>query len=93
MNFIWDKENSEANLKKHHASFDVTARIFLDEKRVEIYDEKHSTVSEDRYITIGYVDNVSLFVVYEMMNEKMARITSARKATKHERERIARYSL
>lgn len=90
MNFVWDKEKSEINLQKHHVSFDLAARVFLDENRVEIYDEKHS-VDEDRYIVIGYVENVPLFVVYSMAdddgNEDCYRIISARKALKSEVER------
>ena len=48
MDFIWDKEKSETNLRKHHVSFDLAIRVFLDGDHVEIYDQKHS-VDEDRY--------------------------------------------
>lgn len=90
MNFIWDKEKSEANLKKHHISFDVAMYVFLDNNRVEIYDQKHSSEIEDRFITIGYVENVSLFVVYTMIDEKTVRIISARKALKQEIHKLGK---
>jgi len=53
--------------------------VFLDEKRIEKYDRKHSTDTEDRWNVIGKVDDV-LFVVYTERNER-TRIISARKAT------------
>lgn len=86
MNFIWNKEKSEINLQKHHVSFELAARVFLDENRVEIYDRKHS-VDEDWYIVIGYVINVPLFVVYSMVDDQTVRIISARKALKSEVEK------
>lgn len=52
MNFVWNEEQSKSNLHKHGISFDVAMYVFLDNNRVEIYDEKHSSKSEDRYITI-----------------------------------------
>lgn len=83
MNFVWNKEKSEINLQKHHFSFDLAARVFLDRNRVEIYDEKHS-VDEERFITIGYVENVPVFVVYTVASDEVYRIISARKALKSE---------
>ena len=56
--------------------------MFLDEKRIEKYDRKHSTDTEDRWNVIGKVDDV-LFVVYTEKSERI-RIISARKATKEE---------
>ena len=87
MNFVWNKEQFEVNLKKHHVSFDLAIYVFLDSDRVEIYDQKHSTATEDRYITIGYMENVPLFVIYNIMDEDCYRIISARKALKTEGEK------
>lgn len=61
--------------------------VFLDENRVEIYDEKHTSKFEDRYITIGYVENVPLLVVYTMLDDQTVRIISARKALRAEVEK------
>lgn len=92
MEFIWNKEKSEANLKKHHVSFDLAARVFLDDDRVEIYDRKHS-VDEERFITIGYVKNVPLFVVYTVVDDQTVRIISAKKTLRIEVEKYYRYSV
>ena len=83
MKFVWNKEKSEINLQKHHVSFDLAIRVFLDGEREEIYDEKHS-VDEERFITIGYVENVPLRVVYTVVDEQTVRIISARKALRAE---------
>lgn len=86
MNFVWNKEKSEANYRKHHVSFDPAMYVFLDSNRVEIYDRKHR-INEDRYKAIGYVENVPLFVIYTMADDQTVRIISARKAMKAEVER------
>ena len=56
--------------------------MFNDLQRIEIYDEEHS-ITEDRYNTIGLVDDV-LFVVYTERKESI-RLISARVATPKER--------
>ena len=61
LHFEWDEKKAEINLEKHGISFETAAKVFLDEDRLEIYDEVHST-EEDRYITIGRAGEI-LFVV------------------------------
>ena len=56
--------------------------VFNDSNRIEIYDVEHSQY-EDRYSTIGMVDDV-LFVVYTERGEAI-RLISARLATSRER--------
>ena len=60
----------------------MAVRVFLDEKRIERYDSKHSNANEERWNVIGMVHNV-LFVVYTERGETI-RLISARKATKEE---------
>ena len=48
MVFEWDNAKNEYNKKKHDGiGFEFAVRVFLDEKRIEKYDYKHSTVTED----------------------------------------------
>ena len=82
MNFEWDEEKNLLNVQKHHIGFDTAKKIFNDKSRIEIYDIWHSSV-EDRYITIGMVEEV-LFVVYTERNRNI-RLISARLATEKER--------
>lgn len=82
MNFEWDEEKEKSNIKKHHISFNIAKRVFNDINRIEIYDMQHS-IEEDRYNTIGIVEDV-LFVVYTERKERI-RLISARLATEKER--------
>ena len=80
--FEWDERKNEQNLRKHNVDFDTAILVFNDENRIEIYDAAHS-YEEDRYQTIGLVDNV-LFVVYTERGN-VIRMISARIATRKER--------
>ena len=82
MHFEWDEEKNLLNIEKHHIDFDTAKKIFNDVNRIEIYDIQHS-IDEDRYNTIGLVDDV-LFVVYTERHESI-RLISARLATEKER--------
>ena len=82
MRFEWDEQKEELNIRKHHISFNIAKRVFNDVNRIEIYDMQHS-IDEDRYNTIGMVENV-LFVVYTERKETI-RLISARLATEKER--------
>lgn len=92
MLFEWDDDKARANIKKHGIDFETAARVFADENRLEIYDEEHSE-DEDRYITIGMIDNVAcvVMVVYTERGEAV-RLISARKATSQERRMYYDYT-
>ena len=62
MNFEWDEEKNQLNIRKHGIDFETAILVFNDLDRIEIYDAEHS-ISEDRYNTIGMVNDI-LFVVY-----------------------------
>ncbi len=87
MKFEWDEKKNKANIKKHKIDFEKASRVFYDDDRLEIWDKKHSE-SEDRYITIGLIEEIVsvVTVVYTPRNETI-RIISARKATNNERKR------
>lgn len=80
--FEWDETKAEINKRKHGISFETAAKVFLDDDRLEIYDEIHS-LNEERFITIGRAGDV-LFVVYTERTPKI-RLISARLATPKER--------
>ena len=83
MKIEWDTNKNDVNVKKHHISFETAARVFLDENRLDYYDIVHS-MNEDRYITIGLVEEV-IVVVYTLRKTRI-RIISARLATRKEKE-------
>ncbi|WP_334336922.1 BrnT family toxin [Candidatus Merdisoma sp. JLR.KK011] len=82
MKFEWDEEKNQINFKKHGIDFETAILVFNDLDRIEIYDISYS-VEEDRYNTIGRVNEV-LFVVYTERKDNI-RLISARLATKKER--------
>ncbi|MDR0300885.1 MAG: BrnT family toxin [Treponema sp.] len=82
--FEWDEEKDHINQMKHGVSFKEAAMVFSDDKRVEIFDHKHSFF-EDRWKIIGLSGLIVLFVsVTERFGR--VRIISARKAIKAEEE-------
>ena len=92
MQFEWDEEKEQINIKKHGIDFETAARVFGDENRLEFYDEVHSE-NEDRYITIGMIDEMAYIVmVVYTEREEAIRLISARKATKQEGRMYYDYS-
>ena len=79
--FEWDSEKAEINFQKHKIRFETAAFVFLDDNRIEEFDELHSDF-EDRYKVIGRVGRI-LVVIYTERGENY-RIISARYATKKE---------
>ena len=77
----WDDAKNEINISKHGISFETAASIFNDVNIIGYFDEEHSK-DEDRYYTIGKVEDV-LFVVYTERGSSI-RLISARYATKRE---------
>ena len=84
MNFEWDSEKEEMNIRKHGIDFDTASHVFNDRNRLEFYDKWHSFPTEDRFIVIGMVEDV-LYVVYTE-REDAIRLISARIATAKEKE-------
>ncbi len=93
MTFEWDDNKEQINIKKHGMDFETASRVFDDENRIEIYDDLHSDY-EDRYITIGMIDEITCIamVVYTERGTDVIRIVSARKATPKERRKYYDYS-
>lgn len=84
MTFEWDENKNKSNKKKHDGlSFEIAARVFLDEKRIEKYDAYNSKLDEQRYQVIGMVDEV-LFVAFTERGSDRIRIISARPAEQEE---------
>jgi len=53
VNFEWDEKKAAANLEKRGVPFSFAARVFLDERRIELVDE--GDYGERRTIAIGLV--------------------------------------
>ena len=85
MDFEWDENKAESNERKHAVSFVDATTIFADTLSVTGYDSKHSD-DEDRYITVGQMDDGRVLVVSHTDRSGVIRIISARVATRAERK-------
>ena len=92
MLFEWDDAKNRRNIEIHGIDFETAALVFSDPERIEWYDAAHS-INEDRYITIGAIDEKTyvVTVVYTERNEAI-RIISARYGTERERKAYYGYS-
>jgi len=79
--FEWDPEKAEGNLRKHRVRFAEAETVFKDEILLTTFDE---TLDEERYTAVGVGSRGTiLFVVYTIRGETI-RLISARKATRRE---------
>ena len=83
MQFEWDENKNQRNIRKHGISFEMATGVFFDEYRIERVDYLHSG-DEERLYTIGRIESI-LFVVFTERKDNI-RIISARKATKEEED-------
>ena len=81
--FEWDSDKSLANITKHNVMFEKAIEIFLDENRLIIPDNRFD-YGEQRFISIGKVENRVHVVVYMEKVGNVIRIISARKTNKRE---------
>jgi uncharacterized protein len=86
MHFEWDRSKADENQKKHKVAFDEAVTVFLDPFAATFPDPDHS-ITEQRYITIGYSARERLLVVSHTEQGETIRLISARRATAHERKR------
>lgn len=86
MQFEWDRDKARHNLLKHRISFDEAVTVFYDPLAATVDDTDHS-MSEPRYLTIGYSARQRLLVVAHTERGTAVRIISARRATVGERKR------
>jgi uncharacterized DUF497 family protein len=89
MEFEWDASKAAANVRKHGVSFREAESVFGDRNAIVLYDDNHS-ITEDRYISIGFSDRGRLLTVVYTERDGKTRIISARTATKSEAEAYAK---
>jgi uncharacterized DUF497 family protein len=85
--FTWTAEKNLLNKEKHGFFLSDIVDIFEDPYLIEFYDAVHSSLDEDRYISIGrFHDTVILFVVTTDKADGNTQIITAREATPKEQE-------
>ena len=85
MDFEWDENKAQINLRKHGVSFEEASTVFDDADALQIFDPDHSE-SEDRFILLGMSAVLRILVVCHCYraDDNIIRIISARKATRNE---------
>jgi len=84
--YEWDKVKAASNRRRHGVDFQDAIGALEDPNRIEEADDRLD-YAEDRDIVIGMSRGGVLFVVATYRDESIRRIISARKATKHEKNR------
>ena len=83
----WTEEKNKLNKKKHGLYLSEVVDVFDDPHLMEFYDKAHSSLDEDRYISLGRLhDMVIFFVVTVDKVDSNTQIITARKATPKEQE-------
>jgi len=86
MQFDWDPEKNDQNIRKHGVSFEEAQEAFADPRAMEEYDEENSTTNERRFKLVGLSSRRLLVVVYAEIENETIRIISARKAGRSQRK-------
>lgn len=87
MQFEWDENKNQINIKDHGISFQEAIPVFFDDLRVELDD---TFSDEERFNMIGMSQGRILYVVYTW-RETNIRIISARKVEKYEEREYYNY--
>ena len=84
MQFEWNPEKAESNLKKHEVDFSEAETVFGD-ALAKIFDDGEHSLDEKREIIIGHsIQNRLLIVSFTERENDTIRIISARLATPKE---------
>ncbi|MGI0481597.1 BrnT family toxin [Geminocystis sp. CENA526] len=83
LEFEWDENKRQSNLRKHGIDFVLACKVF-ENYTVEFEDHRYD-YGEERFIAIGITKNQTLTVVYTIRNN-VIRLISARKSTREERK-------
>lgn len=82
MHFEWDEAKNEVNLRKHGIDF-ADVKDMFNHPMLTLLDNRED-YGEERWIGVGWIQQLMGVVIYVERHEDTIRIISARKATKHE---------
>lgn len=86
MQFEWDERKNEINLVKHDLDF-VDAELVFGGPMLQAL-APDQDYGEERWIAIGLLEAIVVFVVFTRREPDIIRIISMRKATQHEKSRF-----
>jgi uncharacterized DUF497 family protein len=85
LTFEWNEKKARSNATKHGVRFDDASTVFADSLSLTILDPTHSSLDEERFVTIGRSHRGKLLVVVHTDRGDNIRIISARPASRRER--------
>lgn len=86
MQFEWNPEKAETNLRKHSVDFSEAETVFGD-PLAKIFDDKEHSFEENREIIVGHsTQNRLLIISFTERENDTVRIVSARLTTPQERK-------
>jgi len=85
MEFEWDEQKNQANIKKHGMNFADAHKVFEYPMLVNLDDRQD--YGEDRWTGVGLMDMRVVVIVFTEPDENTIRVVSFRKATSSERKR------
>lgn len=88
MQFEWDEEKCQANVRKHGIDF-VEAHEIFENPLLSKIDKRY--YNEEKWIALGMTNRCVVLVVYVEKDEETTRVISIRKATKRERKTYGKY--
>ena len=83
--FEWDDLKAASNWRDHGVTFEAAREVFKDIFAIE-WDDDGQDDTEERFVTVGMVENRLLFVSYTLRGVRI-RIVSAGLAEPYERRR------
>ena len=86
MTFEWDEAKNQANIRNHRIDFADVPPLFDGPMVVKL--DTRRDYGEERFIGVGLLRNAVILVVFVEKRQTTIRRISARKATKHERQRF-----
>ena len=86
MRFEWDDNKNKLNINNHGLDFADAWMIFEELMLVDI--DNREDYGEERFVGIGFLNNLVVVVVFAEPKEDTIRVISLRKALKYEREKF-----
>ena len=89
MNFEWDPEKNENNIRRHSLDFADAGEVFQAPLFTES-DDRYD-YGETRIFGIGFLRGFIVVLVFTELDDDIIRVISFRRATKNERQKYYKY--
>jgi len=86
VNFEWDEQKNQENIRKHGLDFADAWEIFDAPMQTAL--DTRADYKEDRWTGIGFLGTRIVVVVFTQSSEDVVRIISLRKALNYERKKF-----